>query len=62
MKLMRTCREVTRLVLESQDRALGPVEAVSLRMHWMMCKGCRRFRDQTRFMKQAMDSWRQYRE
>jgi len=62
MKLMRSCRDVTRLVLESQDRPLRPLESMSLRMHWLICDGCRRFRDQSRFMKQAMDSWRQYRE
>jgi hypothetical protein len=62
MKLMRTCRDVTRLVLESQDRPLRPLEAVSLRLHWLICDGCRRFRDQQKLMRVALDRWRGYRE
>ena len=57
-KIRRTCRDVTRLVLESQDRPLGALEGVSLRLHWLACSGCRRFRDQQRLMQQAMARWR----
>ena len=39
MKIRRTCRDVTRLVLESQDRRLGTLEALSLRLHWLACGG-----------------------
>jgi hypothetical protein len=59
-KPWRTCKDVTRLVLQSQDRPLGGWESVSLRLHWMMCHGCRRFRDQQRFMQQALGRWRAY--
>jgi len=62
MKLMRTCQDVTRLVLESQDRRLRPLEGLSLRMHWLACSGCRNFRDQSRLMRQALDRWRTYRD
>ena len=55
MKIRRTCRDVTRLVLESQDRPLGALEALSLRLHWLACGGCRRFRSQQQLMRQAMD-------
>lgn len=58
MKLRRTCRDVTRLVLESQDRPLKPLESVSLRLHWLACDGCRRFRDQQRVMQAALARWR----
>ena len=58
MKLRRTCRDVTRLLLESQDRPLQPLEAVSLRLHWLACAGCRRFRDQQRVMRAALARWR----
>lgn len=35
MKVRRTCRSVNRLVLESQDRPLGLLEAASLGLHWL---------------------------
>ena len=62
MKILRTCRDVTRLVLESQDRPLRPLETVSLRLHWMICDGCRRFRSQQQLMRVALDRWRGYRD
>lgn len=62
MALKRNCREVTALVLQGQDRRLRPLERLSLRLHWAICDGCRRFRDQARALNQAMDGWRRYRE
>jgi hypothetical protein len=61
MKLRRTCRDVTRLVLESQDRPLRPMESLSLRLHGLACDGCRRFRSQQQLMRVALDRWRGYR-
>jgi hypothetical protein len=62
MKIMRTCRDVTRLVLEGDDRALTPWERISLRMHWMICQGCTNFRTQHQTLRTATDRWRQYRD
>ena len=62
MKLLRTCQDVTRLVLESDDRRLAGLENLSLRLHWMMCTGCRRFKGQHRLMRVALDRWRGYRD
>lgn len=62
MKLRRSCQEVTRLVLESEDRPLGFVERVSLRFHWMRCANCARFRGQAALMRQAARQWRHYRD
>jgi hypothetical protein len=62
MNIRRTCRDVTRLVLESQDRPLRPMESLSLRLHWMICGGCRRFRSQQQLMRVALDRWRGYRD
>lgn len=59
MKIRRTCREVTQLVLQSQDRPLGALESASLRLHWLACDGCRRFRDQQQLMRMALDRWKQ---
>lgn len=60
MKIRRSCRDVTRLVLESQDRPLRPMETLSLRLHWLICDGCRRFRDQQKLMRVALDRWRRH--
>ena len=62
MKLLRTCREVAHLVLESQDRPILPGESVAMRLHWLMCLNCRRFRDQQKLMRVALDRWKTYRE
>ena len=52
------CREVTHLVLQSQDQALNWRERLRVRVHLLMCTGCRRFSAHTRFMTQAMRAWR----
>ena len=62
MKIRRTCRDVTRLVLESQDRPLRPMESLSLRLHWLACGGCRHFRSQQQLMRVALNRWRSDRE
>ncbi|MBI3368915.1 MAG: zf-HC2 domain-containing protein [Burkholderiales bacterium] len=50
------------LVLDSHDRWLGPLEHLSLRLHWRICTACRRFRVQSDSMRKALDRWRSYRE
>ena len=62
MKILRSCKDVTRLVLESQDRPLKTLESVSLRLHWLACSSCSRFRDQQRLMRVALDRWKLYRD
>jgi predicted anti-sigma-YlaC factor YlaD len=43
---MLNCRHATQLLSEAQERKLGPYEALSLKMHVMMCSACRNFGDQ----------------
>jgi len=62
MKLRRSCKEVTRLVLESEDRPLKLVERLALRLHWMRCTNCTRFRGQAALMRAAAQEWRNYRD
>lgn len=57
-----SCREATRLVLEGQDRELSTAERAVLQFHWGICAACRKFRDQTELMRQAMARWRGYRD
>ncbi len=62
MKLHRSCREVTRLVLQGQDRQLALGERIGVRLHMMICKACPRFAQQVALMHDAMGRWRQYAE
>ena len=62
MKIRRSCRDVTRLVLQSHDRALTTTEWISLRLHLMACGACKHFKRQASTMRLAMDRWRHYRD
>lgn len=58
MKSRRTCQEVTRLLLQSQDRPLRPLEQASLHLHWLACRRCRDYRLQQQLMRAALDRWK----
>ena len=60
MKFNRSCREVTRLVLESQDRELSLADRLALQIHWRICDGCLNFKKQADLMREAMKRWRSY--
>jgi predicted nucleic acid-binding Zn ribbon protein len=53
------CDRATRLMSESQDRPLTPTERTTLRMHTWICEGCRNFKGQVGFIRQAMKSFAQ---
>ena len=55
---MRTCKEVSELLSQSQERALGPAERLSVRLHLLVCRGCSNFRAQLAFMREAMRRYR----
>lgn len=54
---MMNCRQATRLISESQDRALSLPEKLALKMHVMMCSGCKNFSLQVPFLSQAMKAY-----
>jgi predicted anti-sigma-YlaC factor YlaD len=56
---MMNCQQTTRLISESQERALSLPEKVSLNMHLMMCKGCKNFSLQVPFLSQTMRAYAQ---
>jgi hypothetical protein len=58
--LRRTCKEVTALVIAREDRALGLIDRVALRMHMGMCAACPKFERQILVMRNAMKQWRNY--
>ena len=43
---MLSCKEVTHLLSEAQDRKITLPERVNLEMHLAVCKGCKNFRNQ----------------
>jgi hypothetical protein len=62
MPLMRSCKEVTALVIAREDRHLPLRERVALRFHMLICKACPRFERQVLTMRNATRQWRNYTE
>ena len=52
--MMLSCKEVTRLVSQRQDRSLGFRERVALGVHFAICRGCRNVEQQLDFLRRAM--------
>lgn len=50
---MLSCKEVTELVSQSQDRELTVAERVSLKLHMTVCAGCRNFESQMSLIRRA---------
>lgn len=55
----RSCLKATHLLSEAQERELHLGERVSLRVHLMMCRGCRRFGDQVSVLRQLARAYAQ---
>ena len=62
MKLMKNCREVTVLTLQSLDRELSWRERLTVRLHMAICSTCPNFLRQAKFMRSAMGRWKSYSE
>ena len=54
---MLNCQNVTRLLSESQERTLTLHERMSLKMHVMMCSGCRNFGRQMLTLRQVAHTY-----
>lgn len=54
---MMNCKQATRLISESRDRPLSLPERMTLKMHVMMCTGCKNFSLQIPFLSQAMKAY-----
>ena len=50
---MLSCKEVTHLLSEAQDRKLSVADRLRLKMHLAICEGCANFRNQMDFIRQA---------
>jgi hypothetical protein len=55
---MLTCKEVSVLLSQAQDRRLGWREKLGLRLHLMLCDGCTHFRAQLNFMRAVLQRYR----
>jgi hypothetical protein len=60
MALSRSCKEVVELLVAREDRSLGLIDRVALRVHLAMCKACPRFERQMLTMRNGMRQWRNY--
>lgn len=54
----RSCREVTRLVLEGEDRRLRMNERLAVLLHLQICTACSTFVEQIAVVRKAMRRWR----
>lgn len=54
---MMNCQQATRLISESQERPLSLPEKLTLKMHVMMCSGCKNFSLQVPFLGKVMRAY-----
>jgi hypothetical protein len=50
---MLSCKEVTQLLSQAQERKLEFGERMQLTLHLAMCKGCKNYRTQMDFLRTA---------
>ncbi len=50
---MINCKQNTTLLSQSQDRAATLRERMAMRLHLLLCKGCRNFKKQLAFLRKA---------
>jgi hypothetical protein len=48
---MMNCQQATRLMSEAQDRPLSLKEQAELKVHTLICAGCRRFGEQMHLLR-----------
>lgn len=62
LPLIRSCKEITALVIAREDRELPWVERLAVRLHMCVCQACPAFERQIDTMRHAMHQWRHYTE
>jgi hypothetical protein len=53
------CKRATRLVSRMQERPLGRIDRLLLKLHLAWCVACLRFESQMRFLRHAMQKYRE---
>ncbi|MFK4752673.1 zf-HC2 domain-containing protein [Oceanobacter antarcticus] len=56
---MMNCREATRLMSEAQERKLTLAESAELKIHTLICSGCKNFGLQMQTLRGLMHSFAQ---
>jgi hypothetical protein len=54
-----SCRDASRLVSKREDAALSAWQRLLLGLHLSVCAACTRFERQVRFLRSAMQKYRQ---
>jgi hypothetical protein len=49
-----SCKEATQLLSQREDRKLTLAERVALRLHLVICRGCRAVSEQIPFLRRAV--------
>lgn len=57
---MLSCKEATELISQGMDRRLSLAERFGLRLHLLICRGCRATDRHLVFLRQASSAWRQH--
>ncbi|MBS3935068.1 MAG: zf-HC2 domain-containing protein [Sulfuritalea sp.] len=50
---MLSCKEATHVMSAAHERELGLRERIALRLHLLMCRGCRNYERQMDFLRRA---------
>jgi hypothetical protein len=58
MTWMRTCREISELASQREERPLSAAERFALYVHLPVCRGCRNFVRQLAFLRAAVRRYR----
>lgn len=53
------CQQASRLVSDSCERTLSPIERLRLKLHLLMCRLCRRYEREVRFMQELLNRLQQ---
>ncbi|RLJ62093.1 zf-HC2 domain-containing protein [Sulfurisoma sediminicola] len=59
---MLSCKDATELISQGMDRRLSLVERFGLRLHLLICRGCRATEQHLGFLRNASSAWRQHHE
>jgi hypothetical protein len=52
-----SCKEATRLLSQREERKLGLGESAALRLHLLICHGCRAVSEQIAFLRRALGKY-----
>jgi len=59
---MLTCKKATHLMSASLDRPLNRRERFTLRLHLLLCRGCRAFREQIGLLREISAGFARWRD